>query len=94
VKKEAEAFKTEGTVFYKARNFEKALEFYQKAIDKCPKELTYHSNKAAVYFEMKKYQDCLEACDAAIEASKSGGYDYVKLAKVIARKGNAHLQLG
>lgn len=43
---------------------------------------------------MKKYQDCLDACDAAIEASKSGGYDYVKLAKVIARKGNAHLQLG
>jgi stress-induced-phosphoprotein 1 len=59
IKKEAEVFKNEGTEFYKARNFEKALELYQKAIDKCPIEMTYHSNKAAVFFEMKKYEDCI-----------------------------------
>jgi stress-induced-phosphoprotein 1 len=92
LKKQAEAAKAEGTVFYKARNFEKALEFYGKAIELLPSDLTYHSNKAAVYFEMKNYDACLQACDDAVEASRTGGYDYAKLAKVLARKGNALLQ--
>lgn len=33
IKKEAEALKNKGTEFYKARNFENALEYYQMAID-------------------------------------------------------------
>lgn len=57
--KKAEALKAEGTVFYKARNFEKALECYGQAVELCPSELTYHSNKAAVYFEMKNYDACI-----------------------------------
>jgi len=40
---------------------------------------------------MKNYEACIGACDDAVEASKTGGYDYVKLAKVLARKGNALL---
>ena len=88
-KKEAEALKAEGNVYYKKRDFEKALHYYQQAIDKDPKELTYYSNKAAVFFEMKDYNSCIAACDEAIEVSKQGGYDYVKLAKAMARKANA-----
>jgi len=59
LKKRAEAVKAEGTVAYKARDFSKALELYGKAIELCPAELTYHSNKAAVYFEMKNYEACI-----------------------------------
>lgn len=62
-KKQAEAFKAQGNDFYKKRQFEQALEFYQKAIDADPSDVTYYSNKAAVYFEMKKYDECIEACD-------------------------------
>jgi stress-induced-phosphoprotein 1 len=51
------------------------------------------NNKAAVYFEMKDYQKCIEECDKAIEKSKGGHYDYVKLGKALARKANAKLQL-
>ena len=57
-KKDAEAFKLQGNDFYKAKDFENALDYYQKAIDKCPKEITYHSNRAAVYFEMKDFDQC------------------------------------
>lgn len=51
--KEAEALKEEGNKFYKKKDFENALSFYQQAIDKFPSELTFYSNKAACYFEMK-----------------------------------------
>jgi tetratricopeptide (TPR) repeat protein len=45
--------KEEGNKFYKKKDFENALSFYQHAIDKFPSELTFYSNKAACYFEMK-----------------------------------------
>jgi len=67
---------------------------YQQAVDKCPKELTYYSNKAAVFFEMKRYQDCIQACDDGAEAIKGESYDYVKLAKSKARKANALFKMG
>lgn len=90
--KEAEALKLQGNEFYKKKQFTDALNYYQQAIDRCPQELTYYSNKAAVFFEMKNYDECIKACDEAVEISKQGGYDYVKLAKAIARKANALLQ--
>jgi stress-induced-phosphoprotein 1 len=51
------------------------------------------NNKAAVYFQMKDYQKCIEECDKAIEKSKRGHYDYIKLGKALARKANAKVQL-
>lgn len=56
--------------------------------------MTYINNKAAVYFEMKDYDKCIEECDKAIEKSKGGYYDYAKLGKAMARKANAKLQQG
>lgn len=91
-KKEAEGLKAKGNEFYKKRDFEKALDFYQQAIDKDPEEITYYSNKAAVYFEMKDFDKCIEQCDKALETVKAGNYDYVKVAKAMARKANALLQ--
>jgi len=91
--KEAEAFKAEGNDFYKQKDFENALKLYQQAIDAKPEEITYYTNKAAVYFEMKNYEECIKWCDNGIEAVKGKGYDYVKMAKALARKGNAQLQL-
>ena len=44
---------------------------------------------------MKNFEECIKACDEAIEKSQSGGgYDYVKLAKAMSRKGNALVKLG
>jgi len=93
-KKDAEALKAQGNDFYKKKEFQKALDFYQQASDKVPSEITYYSNKTAVYFEMKDYEKCIATCDDAIKIAKEGPYDYVKLAKVMARKANALLQQG
>lgn len=67
---------------------------YDEAIELYPNELSYYTNKAAVYFEMKEYEKCKEECDKAIAKSKEGHYDYVKLSKALGRKGNAVLQQG
>ena len=56
--------------FYKQKNFESALSFYQQAIDKFPSELTFYTNKAACYFEMKQFDKCIEECDNAINIAK------------------------
>ena len=91
--KDAEALKAQGNEFYKKKDFENALKLYQQAIDTNPEEITFYTNKAAVYFEMKKYDDCIQWCDNGIEAIKGKAYDYTKLAKALARKANAQLQL-
>ena len=93
-KKEAEAFKVEGNDAYKKKDFELALKKYQEAINLDDTDLTYYTNKAAVFFEQKNYDQCIEECDLAIQKSKEGNYDYVKLGKALSRKANAKLAQG
>lgn len=93
-KKKAEEEKAKGNDFYKKKDFENALTHYQNAIELDPIELTYYTNKAAVYFEQKQFEKCVAECDIAIQKAKDGYYDYVKLAKAMGRKANALLQLG
>lgn len=87
--READQWKDKGNDAYKKKNFEEALELYDKAIELCPSEITYYTNKAAVYFEMKDYDKCIELCDRAEEVAREGYYDFKKLAKALARKANA-----
>ena len=53
--------------------------------------MTYYTNKGAVHFEMKNFDECIKACDQAIELSKDMNHDSVKLSKAFSRKGNALL---
>lgn len=87
--READQWKDKGNDAYKKKKFEEALELYDKAIELCPSEITYYTNKAAVYFEMKDYDKCIELCDRAEEVAREGYYDFKKLAKALARKANA-----
>lgn len=43
---------------------------------------------------MKRFEDCIKACDEGAEAIKGKSYDYIKLAKSMARKANALFKLG
>lgn len=54
----------------------------------------YYSNLAAVFIEQKNYDLAMEKCEAALEVARSGQYDFVKLAKVLARKASVLEKMG
>jgi len=81
--------KDEGNVFYRKREFDKALQHYNKAVELDAKNMVYVTNSAAVYFETKEYDKCIELCEKAIKVgveNKAGG---PALAKAWLRVGNA-----
>jgi len=54
-----------------------------------PDEVIYYSNIGACYIEMKQFDAAIEFCDKGIASTKGKNYDFVKLAKVMARKASA-----
>lgn len=58
--KVADEWKDRGNAAYKALKFDEAIELYDQAISIYPSDLTYYTNKAAVYFQMKDYTRCVE----------------------------------
>ncbi|KAJ9600999.1 hypothetical protein L9F63_000837 [Diploptera punctata] len=93
-KREALKEKELGNQAYKKRNFEEALKHYNKAVELDKGDITYLNNIAAVYFEQKGYQKCIQQCEKAIEVGRENRADFKLIAKAFTRIGNAHLKLG
>ena len=89
----AEEFKEKGNNAYKNKQWKEALEFYDKALEIKPEEITYINNKAAVYFAMKEYQKCIEICEEAVTKGREVHADLSKIARALSRKGLALEQL-
>lgn len=79
---------------YKKKNFDGALEHYRKALSLDPVNMTYKTNIAAVYFEQKKYEDCIKECLDAIELGRENRADFKLIAKAFTRIANAYRKLG
>ena len=62
----ADAKKLEGNAAYKAKDFPNAIRLYSEAIDMNPKEMTFYTNLAAVYFEQGEYDKVIEECEKAV----------------------------
>jgi len=101
--KEADEFKTKGNELYKKKQFEEALAEYDKAIEKCPNDMTYYNNKCAVWTEMGKtkpeyFEKVLETCNDLvfrryeINSALSGGGSFEKVAKIFCRIAVVHEQ--
>jgi stress-induced-phosphoprotein 1 len=88
-KEKAQAEKQAGNAAYKKKEFEKALEHYTKAMEIDAKDISYMTNRAAVYFEMGKFDECIKDCDDAIEKGPALRVDYKMIARALTRKGNA-----
>jgi len=43
--------------------------------------MTYYTNRAAVYFEQKRWDECLKECEQAIEVGRENKADYKFIAK-------------
>jgi stress-induced-phosphoprotein 1 len=94
LREKANAAKDEGTVAYKARDFDAALSHYERAWEIDPSDITFLTNKAAVLLEQKKYDECVSTCELAIEKGRELRTDYKKIARAFDRMGNAYKAKG
>jgi stress-induced-phosphoprotein 1 len=88
--KAAKTKKEEGNELYKAKKFEEALAAYDEAIAIDPTNMTFISNKAAVHFAQKKYDECIEACLAAVEVGKNNRAPFEDRGKAYTRAAKAY----
>ncbi|XP_024541869.1 hsp70-Hsp90 organizing protein 3-like [Selaginella moellendorffii] len=93
--KKAAAIKAKeaGNEAYKKKDFEAALANYSKAIELDDEDISYLTNRAAVYLEMGKYEECIKDCDQAVERGRELHSDYKMVAKALTRKGSAYVKL-
>lgn len=88
-KKEKEA----GNAAYKKKDFETAIEHYTKALELDDEDISYLTNRAAVYLEMGKYEECIKDCDKAVERGRELRSDFKMIARALTRKGTALAKL-
>ncbi|KAJ1730125.1 Hsp90 cochaperone [Coemansia biformis] len=89
-KGQAEEAKAQGNAAYKARQFDEALESYSKAIELHGTDITYWNNKAAVYFEMGLFDECIETAEKAVEVGRENRAEYKHISKALGRIGTAY----
>ncbi|GAB2244852.1 hypothetical protein Droror1_Dr00000345 [Drosera rotundifolia] len=88
-KEEAQREKEAGNAAYKRKEFEKAIGCYTKAIELDDEDISFFTNRAAVYLEMGKYDECIQDCDKAVERGRELRSDYKMVARALTRKGTA-----
>jgi stress-induced-phosphoprotein 1 len=91
-KKQALEEKNLGNEYYKKKQFQQAIEHYNKAIELDPWNLSYLTNRAAAYLEMGELDSCIEDCQKAVDWNKEYNLrtDYKIIARAYARMGNAY----
>ncbi|CAK7355792.1 unnamed protein product [Dovyalis caffra] len=78
-----------GNAAYKKKEFEKAIEQYTKAMELDDEDISYLTNRAAVFLEMGKYDECIKDCDKAVERGRELRSDFKMVARALTRKGTA-----
>ncbi|KZV40986.1 hsp70-Hsp90 organizing protein 2 [Dorcoceras hygrometricum] len=92
-KAQAQKEKENGNAAYKKKDFETAIQHYSKAIDLDDEDISFLTNRAAVYLEIGKYEDCIKDCDKAVERGRELRSDYKMVARALTRKGTALVKM-
>ncbi|KAL9387208.1 hypothetical protein Peur_020332 [Populus x canadensis] len=82
-----------GNAAYKRKEFEKAIEHYTKATELDDEDISYLTNRAAVYLETGKYDECIKDCDKAVERGRELRSDFKMIARALTRKGTALVKM-
>eukprot|EP00002_Diphylleia_rotans_P026698 TRINITY_DN533_c0_g1_i2.p1 TRINITY_DN533_c0_g1~~TRINITY_DN533_c0_g1_i2.p1 ORF type:complete len:367 (+),score=99.26 TRINITY_DN533_c0_g1_i2:67-1167(+) len=84
--KRAEDLKARGNEMINEKKFEEAVVLYTKAIELVPTHI-YYGNRAAAYFQLKKYDEAIQDCKESIRLNSN-------YAKAYYRLGQSYSQLG
>nr|BAJ85944.1 predicted protein [Hordeum vulgare subsp. vulgare]BAJ97130.1 predicted protein [Hordeum vulgare subsp. vulgare] len=85
--------KEAGNASYKKKDFETAIQHYTKAMELDDEDISYLTNRAAVYIEMGKFDECIADCDKAVERGRELRADFKMVARALTRKGTALAKL-
>uniref|UniRef100_A0ACD5ZGZ8 Uncharacterized protein n=1 Tax=Avena sativa TaxID=4498 RepID=A0ACD5ZGZ8_AVESA len=89
----AQKEKEAGNASYKKKDFETAIQHYTKALELDDEDISYLTNRAAVFIEMGKYDECIKDCDKAVERGRELRADFKMVARALTRKGTALAKL-
>lgn len=92
-KVQAQQEKEAGNAAYKKKDFETAIQHYTAAIELDDTDISFLTNRAAVYLEMGKYEECIKDCDRAVERGRELRSDYKMVARALTRKGTALVKM-
>ncbi|KAK1304982.1 Heat shock protein STI [Acorus calamus] len=92
-KAEAQREKEKGNAAYKKKDFETAIGHYSRALELDDEDISFLTNRAAVYMEMGQYEDCIKDCDKAVERGRELRSDFKMVARALTRKGTALVKL-
>jgi len=92
--KDATSAKERGNALYKSKKFDEAIAAYDEAITLDPTNMTFLSNKAAVYFTSKRYDECIAACTDAVEVGKNNRAPFLDRSKALFRCAKAYQKKG
>ncbi|RQM25183.1 hypothetical protein B5M09_000762 [Aphanomyces astaci] len=90
----ADEAKARGNALYKQKQFPEAIAAYEEALSKDPTNMSYLSNLAAVYLELKDYDQCIVQCKKAVEVGREYRADYSLIAKAYVRIATAYIKQG
>lgn len=82
----AEKEKEEGNKCFREGNIPKAIEHYNEAIKRAPRDARLYSNRAGAYSKLGEMPMAIKDCDKAIELDP-------KFVKAYTRKGYCHIQM-
>ncbi|CAM9261495.1 unnamed protein product [Laminaria digitata] len=86
--------KKRGNDLYSAKKFSEALEAYSEAIELDSTNMSFVSNRAAVFFEQKEYEACIAECKNAVVVGRANRAGFADIGKAYVRMGKASAKMG
>ncbi|KAI6654282.1 Stress-induced-phosphoprotein 1-like [Oopsacas minuta] len=89
-RKASDIEKEKGNKAYTKRDFDVAIAHYDQAYELDRTNITVLCNKAAVFLEQEKIDECIALCNEAIEKGRDVRVDFKVIARAYQRLGNAY----
>ena len=89
-RKASEEEKEKGNAAYSKKDFDVAIIHYDQAFELDSTNITVLCNKAAVYIEQEKYDECIKLCTDAVEKGRDVRADFKVIARAYQRIGIAY----